>query len=99
MAKLTFSKPEGDREAKTITVELDDTPIAYIDILNDEVFQGSATMRRTMRFSSVLAYSIGQDPVLPDFEEEYPAPQHTRATGVKAAKAAVRAALVAAGRL
>lgn len=87
---IQIGRFEGEREAKTALVTLNGESIAHINVINDEEFQSRASMRRTMRFSSVEVYAIGKH-ASDEREATFATEQgYTRATGIKAAKALLR---------
>lgn len=95
MPTLTYSKFEGDREAKTCDVLLDGEVVGVIEVHNDEEFQGRATMRRTMRFSEVIVALTGKWQ-RHDREASFSAVDgYTRQTGVRAAKTCLQEWLLA----
>lgn len=91
---ITFSKFDGDRETKSSTVFLDGVEVGLIEVVNAEVFQGRATMRRTLKFEEVTVALTGAL-TSPDRDVTLNvADGYTRATGIKAAKALLKTWLI-----
>lgn len=90
MPTITYTKFEGDREAKACEILCDGEMVGLIEVLNDEEFQSRASMRRTMRFSEVTVALTGKHS-RNDREASFHAVDgYTKATGIKAAKALVQ---------
>lgn len=84
---ITYSKFEGDRESKACDVFLNGEVVGLIEIINEEVFQGPATMRRTIRFAEVNVALTGQHSREDREASFHTVDGYTKASGLKAAKA------------
>ncbi len=87
---ITYSKFTGDREAKSAEILLDGVRVGLLEVLNSEEFQGRASMSRTVRFAEVTVALTGQHARDDRDASFHAADGHTRASGIKAAKALVR---------
>lgn len=90
MGKITFSKFQGDREAKTCDVFHDGEIVGVIEVINAEVFQSRASMLRTIRFEEVHVALTGKHS-----RDECDATfnvvdGYDRASGIRAAKALLK---------